>query len=270
MAKAGVIGWPVGHSLSPKLHRYWLDTHRLQGEYVALAVEPERLAATVRSLPEQGFLGFNVTAPHKKAILPLLDGVDETARAVGAVNTVTIAGGKLKGSNTDVYGVAASLEREKLPASNKAVVLGAGGAARAAVKALQGMGFAEIYLLNRTLAKAEALAKHLAGKITVRPWGDCLQALAGADLLINATSLGMEGKVPLVIDLALLPVSAAVMDMVYAPLETPLLAQAKARGNIAIDGLAMLMHQAVPAFEAWFGVRPEVNEKTREHLLHGQ
>lgn len=270
--KAGIVGWPVTHSLSPKLHRYWLDKYRIPGEYVALAVEPENLAHKISALPKQGFCGFNVTVPHKEKIMPLLDAVDEAARAIGAVNMVTITQGKMQGTNSDGYGFIASLKQGGMPKfKNKAVVLGAGGAAKAVVKMLGNEGFSHIVIVCRVLEKGIRIRDGAFGKnknITVEPWERRAETLADADLLVNATSLGMQSGAALKIDLQWLPGAATVMDLIYAPLETPLLAQAKARGNAAIDGLGMLMHQAVPAFEAWFGVRPEVDQATREHLLH--
>lgn len=273
MAKACVIGWPVAHSLSPKLFRYWLSKYRIEGEYEALPVQPEALAQTVASLSGEGFCGFNVTVPHKEAILPLLAAIDDTAHAIGAVNMVTVEKGRLRGGNSDAYGFTQSLRHGGMPrGKGKAVVLGAGGAAKAAVKALLDEKFSPIVIVCRTPEKGFSIGNSAVGKnrdITVEPWERREEILAGAYLLVNATSLGMQGREALKIDLAALPGAAAVMDLIYAPLETPLLAQARARGNTAIDGLGMLMHQAVPAFTAWFGVAPEVDRETREHLLHG-
>lgn len=269
MRKAGVIGWPVAHSLSPKLFRYWFKQHGIAGEYVALEVEPENLAETVKALVQKGFCGINVTVPHKETIKPLLHTLDDKARAVGAVNTVIISGEKLKGTNTDAHGFIENLRQNGYPQQkNKAVILGAGGAAKAVVKALLDDGFKHILVANRTRAKTEAMSEHFGGLLDVVPWEHRAEALADADLLVNATKLGLKGGDPLQIDLAQLPQTAVVTDLVYAPLVTPLLAEAKARGNVTVDGLGMLIHQAVPAFEAWFGVRPAVDEHIKKHLLH--
>ena len=265
MAKriAGVLGWPVSHSLSPKLHHHWLKTLGIDGEYKALAVEPKDLQTTLKALPDMGWQGCNLTIPHKEAALPFLDELDDTARAIGAVNTVIVRGGKLIGSNTDAYGFAENI-RAGLTGTHKAVVLGAGGAAKAVCYALHQLGFQHIVIANRTREKAEALAASFQN-VQVGAWDNNL--LADADLLVNATSLGMTGKEPLEMDLSRLPVGALVTDIVYAPLITPLLAAAKARGNPIVDGLGMLLHQAVPGFAAWFGVRPQVTAQLREHVL---
>ena len=263
-AKAGVIGWPVSHSLSPKLFRYWLKTYNLQGIYEALAIPPDALRDAVFSMVEQGYAGMNVTLPHKEGVLRLVDDADEAAQAVGAVNMITVKNGKLYGTNTDTYGFTQNLKQKKFPGKKeKAIVLGAGGAARAVVKALADEGFKAIVISARTATKARAIAD----RIDVVSWEKRHAALGDADLLVNATSLGMEGQEPLMMDLGLLPGGAVVYDLVYRPLETELLQQAKARGNPVVDGLGMLIHQAVPAFEAWFGVKPEVDAKVRQHLL---
>lgn len=271
--KAGVIGWPVAHSLSPKLHRYWLDKYHIAGEYAAVAVAPEALAKTVPLLVKQGFCGFNVTVPHKETILPFLDAIDDTARTIGAVNTVVIKKGRLTGSNTDAYGFAESLRQSMaVKSKGKAVVLGAGGAAKAAVKGLVDEKFSRIVLVCRTPEKGFIIHNSPIGKnrdMVIEPWTHRNEALADADLLVNATSLGMQGKEALDLDLALLPPAATVVDLVYTPLKTPLLTQARARGNAAIDGLGMLMYQAAPGFASWFGVTPQVDKDVREYLLHG-
>ncbi len=271
--KAGIIGWPVAHSLSPRLHRYWLDAYNIPGEYVMLPAEPKDLAKTMASLPTQGFCGANITVPHKETVMKLLDETDETARAIGAVNTVIIKGGTLRGTNTDAYGFVESLRQGGgLGVRGKAVVLGAGGAAKAVCKALSDENFSGVIVVCRSPEKGFGIRDSGFGKkknIAIKAWEERNTVLAGADLLVNATSLGMQGKEALDIDLALLPTSATVMDLVYAPLITPLLVQAQKRGHNVIDGLNMLIHQAVPAFEAWFGVRPQADKETREHLLHG-
>jgi shikimate dehydrogenase len=266
MRKAGVIGWPISHSLSPKLFRFWLTRYTLEGEYAPLAVEPKDLAAFARALPEQGYTGANVTIPYKEAILPLLDSIDEIAKIIGAVNTIVIENGKLIGRNTDAYGFMQNLKaQDSLTRKNKAVILGAGGAAKAICKALQDEKFSHIIIANRTIAKAEKLAKQFGASVV--EWENRAQALSDADLLVNTTSLGMQNKEPLDIYLEQLPKTAIVTDIVYSPLITPLLAAARARGNKIVDGLGMLLWQAVPGFEAWFGKRPDVDEETRRHVL---
>ena len=268
---AGVVGWPIAHSLSPRLHGLWLSHYRIDGAYVPLAVRPEHLGEVLSALPKVGFRGVNVTFPHKERALELVDEATPAARRMGAVNTIVVdAGGSLIGSNTDAFGFLGNV-REAIPAwragRRPAVVLGAGGAARAIVFALVEEGMPEIRLVNRTAGRADALAADLGGPVRPLPWTDRDAALAGASLLVNATTLGMRHQPPLDIDLASLPRDAVVCDIVYAPLETPLLASAKARGNPVVDGLGMLLHQARPGFAAWFGLLPEVLPGLRERLL---
>jgi len=268
---AGVFGWPVGQSRSPRLHGWWLDRYGVDGAYVPLAVPPERLEQALRALPALGFRGVNLTVPHKAAALTLVDHVDPVARRIGAVNTIVVGeDGALEGGNTDAGGFLANL-REGAPGwrpeAGPAAVAGAGGAARAVVAALVDAGVPEIHLFNRSIEKAEALACDLGGPIHVVPWFGRASALAEAALLVNTTSLGMTNQPSLDLDLSALPPDAVVTDIVYAPLETPLLAAARARGNAVVDGLGMLLHQAVPGFEAWFGVRPEVTAELRAHVL---
>lgn len=265
---AGVIGDPVSHSLSPRLHGYWLQQLGIDGAYVPLHVGADNLETAIRGLKALGFAGANVTVPHKEAAADFCDEVDEMAERVGAVNTLVIKDGELHGSNTDVFGFEENIRAELGSGRGRAVLLGAGGAARAVIVALQDMGFADIRLMNRTTARAESLAWDF-GLETAVKWGAWEEALDGADLLINTTSLGMTGQPALEIDLAVLPNSALVTDLVYNPLETPLLAAARERGNPAVDGLGMLLHQARPGFEAWFGAAPEVTEGLRAHVLQG-
>ncbi len=270
MIKSGVIGWPVAHSLSPRLHGYWLSQYKIDGAYVALPVDPENLQSAIREMVADGYAGFNVTVPHKETVLACLDDISAAARRIGAVNTVVIEDGVLKGSNTDGFGFLENLKsgHPGFAASlGPAVVLGAGGAARAVVNALTDAGAPEIRLFNRTRARAEKLAADLAGPITVGDWARRGDGLEAAALLVNTTSMGMTGKPPLEISLAKLPAGAAVTDLVYAPLQTGLLAAAAARGNPTIDGIGMLLHQARPGFEAWFGVRPDVSDGLRAHVL---
>jgi len=269
---AGILGWPVSHSLSPRLHGYWLEQHGIDGAYVPLAVQPEAFVSALRALADLGFRGANVTLPHKEAALAACDEVDALARRIGAVNTVLIEDGRLKGFNTDAYGFLESLAQGAPALDLKAapaVVLGAGGAARAVAAALVEAGVPELRLVNRTRARADALASALGGPIRVVSWADSASALDGAGLLVNTTVLGMSDKPPLRLDMDALRPRAVVTDIVYAPLETPLLAQARARGHPVVDGLGMLLHQAVPGFEAWYGLRPRVDQALRDFVLQG-
>jgi shikimate dehydrogenase len=262
---AGVIGHPIAHSRSPIMHTYWLKTYGINGTYVPLDVKPENLPTFLKSLAANKFQGVSVTIPHKENVMASLDVIDPSAKAIGAVNMITVLeGGKLKGQNTDGFGfienIQASSEWES--PSGTAVVLGAGGAARAVVYGLAEAGVETVIITNRTKAKAERLADDLSqsvkSNIEVADWDNRDNVLGGVGLLVNTTSLGMTGQSPLEINLAGLPKRALVTDIVYAPLETALLKQAKQRGNTAVDGLGMLMHQARPHFKAWFGRDPEV------------
>lgn len=266
---AGVIGWPVSHSRSPRLHNYWLQAFAIDGVYVPLAVEPARVERAIRALPALGFAGTNVTLPHKEAAFRAVDNVDEVARRIGAVNTIVAgASGSLHGSNTDAFGFVEAL-RARVPGwslSAPAVVIGAGGAARAVLVALQDLGAAEIRLVNRTHERAVALVEALGPPLRAVPWTEREEALRGAALLVNTTTLGMTGTPPLELRLDALPADAVVNDIVYVPLETPLLAAAAARGNVVVDGLEMLLHQARPGFAAWFGRQPEVTDELRAYM----
>jgi|SRR5579862_7196075 len=271
---AGIMGWPVSHSRSPALHNFWLDEHGIDGAYVPLSVHPEHLGQALRALPALGFRGCNLTLPHKHMALALVDRVDPLARRIGAVNTVVVAAdGSLEGSNTDVYGFRENLRDyapDWDPASGPAVVVGAGGAARAVVAALGEAGVAEIRLVNRTLSRAESIARDLGSRsteISIHPWDRRNSALRDAGLLVNTTSLGMTGEPALEIDLAALPLAAVVVDIVYVPLETPLLAAARRRGHRTVDGLGMLLHQGRPGFEAWFGTPVGVTRELRAAVL---
>ncbi len=268
---AGVLGWPVEHSASPRLHGFWLEHHGVDGAYVPLAVAPRDLVGCLRALPKLGFAGVNLTVPHKEAALAAIDSLSASARRIGAVNTVVVGrDGGLHGDNTDAFGFTENL-RALAPrwkgADGPAVVIGAGGAARAVCVALTDLGVREICVVNRTTARAEALAGGVGGPVIVRPWRERSVALAGARLVVNATSLGMTGQPGLDLDLAALPDGAVVSDVVYTPLETPLLAAAARRGHRVVDGLGMLLHQARPGFAAWFGVEPEVTPQLREFVL---
>jgi shikimate dehydrogenase len=268
--RACVIGWPVAHSRSPVIHRYWLKLYGLDGAYELEAVRPEGIGDFLGSLRQRGYAGANVTLPHKEAALAAADRPDQAATAIGAANTLWLDDkGLLHASNTDAYGFMTHLSAEA-PDWNKGgrpvMVLGAGGAARAVLYGLLEGGAAKILLANRTEDRAKALAQSFGSRVSVVPWEERSRALAGCGLLVNATSLGMTGKPPLDLDLSALPADATVADIVYSPLETPLLAAARARGNRTVDGLGMLLHQAVPGFERWFGVRPEVTPELRAHV----
>jgi shikimate dehydrogenase len=270
---AGVIGWPIAHSRSPRLHGYWLERYGIDGAYLPFAVRPERLAAALAGLPALGLSGINVTLPHKEAALGLCTKVTEAARRIGAVNTIVVTeDGKLEGSNTDAFGFLAHLAASQpgfRPDSGPAVLLGAGGAARAIAVALLDAGVPELCLVNRTRERAEALSAALGPRARLVDWGGRARALEGATLLVNSTTLGMTGQPALDLDLTALPRAAVVYDIVYVPLETPLLAAARARGHPVVDGLGMLLHQARPGFAAWFGREPEVDSALRDFVLAG-
>ncbi len=269
LRRACVIGHPVAHSRSPLIHRYWLKEHRIEGDYVREDVAPEAIERFLDRLGER-YVGANVTIPHKEAAFRKLKRADPVARALGAANTLWFEDGALCGSNTDVYGFSAHLD-ESLPGWEKrtvtALVLGAGGAARGVIYALLERGVRRIAIANRTRARGEALARQFGEKCTVMDFAELSPRLAETDLLVNTTSLGMKGQPSLEIDLLPLKRAAAVYDIVYVPLETRLLAAARARGHPVIDGLGMLLHQAVPGFERWFGVRPKVTPALRALLL---
>lgn len=263
---AGVAGWPVSHSLSPRLHNYWLKQLGIHGEYNAYEVRPEALPGFIESLRSMhGMRGCNLTLPHKEHAIALLDSVDALAQTVGAVNTIIAEDGKLHGTNTDVYGFAENI-RPHMTGNGKAVILGAGGASRAVAKALLDLGFADIHITNRTRAKAEAVNAALGGVLKIEEWDMRSAVLKGADLLVNTTSLGLKGQPPLQLDLSALPKTALVTDIVYKPLLTPLLEWAQAHGNPTVDGLGMLIYQAVPGFTAWFGAPPDVTAATLPQL----
>jgi shikimate dehydrogenase len=261
---AGVIGWPVAHSRSPRLHNAWLARHGIDGAYVPLPVRPDEFATALRGLAACGFAGANVTIPHKEAAFSACSTLDDAARRAGAVNTLVFEGGRIAGSNTDGWGFLANLRAAGIdPAAGPALLLGAGGAARAIAAALSAEG-APVSLCNRTADRAAALAGELG--LAWLDWNFRHAALADHALLVNTTALGMAGHPPLDLSLDRAGPRLAVADIVYVPLETPLLADARARGLAAVDGLGMLLHQARPGFHAWFGVRPEADAPIRALL----
>jgi shikimate dehydrogenase len=262
---ACVVGWPVKHSRSPLIHNYWIRLHGLDAVYRIEEVPAERFKDFITSLPARGYVGANITIPHKEAALAL-SMPDDRARAVGASNTLWLVDGELHSTNTDVEGFTANLDAS-VPGwdegTDEAIVLGAGGSARAIVYGLIERGFAKINVVNRTPERAEALRDRFGAAVQIAHWSAVPHLLARAGLVVNTTSLGMTGQPPLPIDLAPLHRDAVVADLVYAPLETTLLAQARARGLAAADGLGMLLHQAVRGFQLWFGVRPDVTPDLR-------
>jgi len=269
--KAGVVGWPINHSLSPIIHKHWLAEYSIQGEYIPVAIEPENLKGFLCELSDNGWKGLNVTLPHKIAAMKAVDKLDLNAEQVGAVNTITVQpDGTLRGSNTDGYGFLKNLQQEHSdwPTDRPVIVLGAGGAARAILVMLVEKGSSEIRLVNRDKSKAEYLANEISDNITVYGWSDRSLVLNDAGLLVNTTCLGMTGQKPLEIDLKRLPQNAVVNDIVYNPIETDLLRIAKQRGNRVVDGLGMLLHQACFGFSEWFGVNPKVTEGLRNKVLN--
>lgn len=261
-----MIGWPAAHSRSPLIHRHWLKVHGVPGDYRAEAAPPEAFADFVQSLSARGYVGANVTVPHKTAALALAE-PDARARAIGAANTLWFdENGRLRATNTDAEGFIANLDAAAPGWDanlDAALVLGAGGSARAVLFGLIERGVPRIHVANRTPARAETLAAAFGPAVRVVPWETAADRLADARLLVNATTLGMRGQPPLPLPLDRLPADAVVADLVYVPLETPLLAAARARGLRAADGLGMLLHQAAPGFALWFGPRPQVTAELR-------
>jgi shikimate dehydrogenase len=260
---AGLLGWPVAHSRSPTIHNHWLNEHAIPGRYVLLPVPPEKLAIALPGLAALGFRGCNVTTPHKQAVMPLINHVDPMAQRIGAVNTIVVGtDGSLSGFNNDGNGFVQSLRDAKpdwRPDAGPIVVLGAGGAARAVVAALAEQGAREIRVVNRTLERAQTIANDYGPPVTAIPWEQRNEVIADVSLLANATNQGMAGKPALDISLDKLAKRAIVGDLIYTPPETPLLAMARARGNLTVNGLGLLLNQARPAFNAWFGVMPEIS-----------
>ncbi|MFV0300868.1 MAG: shikimate dehydrogenase [Paracoccus sp. (in: a-proteobacteria)] len=268
---SGVIGWPIGHSRSPLLHRHWLDRYGIRGHYIPMPVMSEHLTEVLRILPYAGFVGLNVTIPHKEAVLTLADVVTDRAALIGAANTLIFRpDGKIHADNTDGYGFIANL-RQNAPDwradAGPAAVIGAGGAARAVVASLLDSGVEELRITNRTRIRAEQIKAEFGARVIVYDWAQAGNMLDGAATVVNATSLGMDGKQSFRVPLDALSPDALATDLVYAPLITPFLAEAQARGCRIVDGLGMLLHQAAPGFERWFGQRPEVDAATRAAVL---
>ena len=273
--KTGVIGHPINHSLSPQIHQFWLKKHAIAGEYEAWDVSPETLSEFIRALPKNKIMGCNVTIPHKENVFKLVSVQDEAAKIIGAVNTVYVSKetGEICGINTDYKGFMAHF-RQTFPdvilQEANILILGAGGAATAIIYALLQEGVANIMISNRTPGRAEAIRDRLPekyrNKLRLTEWAERNKALPIMDMVVNTTSLGMEGQLPLEMNLSLLKEETIVADIVYTPLETELLYNARARGNPTLDGLGMLLHQAAPAFEKWYGVMPDVTSELRKHV----
>ncbi|MFD1880538.1 shikimate dehydrogenase [Paracoccus pacificus] len=268
---AGVIGWPIAHSRSPNLHGHWLKRYGIPGHYIPMPVHPDDLAEVLRILPRAGFVGLNVTIPHKEAVLALADIVTDRAALIGAANTLIFRpDGKIHADNTDGYGFIANLRQSAPdwdPSDGPTALIGAGGAARGVVAALLDAGTTELRITNRTRVRAEYIRAEFGARVVVYDWAQAGNMLDGARTVVNATSQGMEGKPPLRIPLDALDPRALVTDLVYTPLITPFLAEAQARGNPTVDGLGMLIYQAVPGFERWFSRRPETDEAARAAAL---
>lgn len=268
---AGVIGHPVAHSRSPALHGFWLRRYGIKGHYVPLDIPPQDFAAALRMLPKLGFVGVNVTIPHKETLLALADRVTERAARIGAANTVTfLPDGGIEADNTDGLGFIANLQQTApgwRPASGPAAVFGAGGAARAVVAALLDAGVPELRIANRSLARAQALQQDFGPRVTVTDWDKAETMLDGAATVVNTTALGMTGKEDFAVPLDRLAPGALATDIVYTPLKTGFLTAAEAHGALIVDGLGMLLHQAAPGFERWFGQRPVVDDETRRVVL---
>jgi shikimate dehydrogenase len=268
---AGVIGSPIAHSKSPALHGHWLKTYGIRGYYIPMEVSADNLAEVLRALPKAGFVGVNVTVPHKEAVLEIADLVTDRATLIGAANTLIFRrDGKIHADNTDGYGFIENLRQNAPdwnPAAGPAAVLGAGGAARAVVASLLDVGVPEILISNRTRIRAEALQHDFGKRLQVVDWVQAGNMLEAAATVVNTTSLGMLGKPELRVPLDGLQKGALVTDLVYAPLQTRLLRVAQEMGCVTVDGLGMLLHQAVPGFERWFGYRPTVDASIRAAVL---
>jgi shikimate dehydrogenase len=270
MNRACVIGWPIEHSRSPLIHGYWLERYAIPGSYTRRAVEPDALRAFLSGLAQEGLVGCNVTVPHKEAAFALADERDASAVAVGAANTLWVADGKLHAANTDTYGFMTHLNQSAPQWTQRdapVVVLGAGGAARAIVYGFLQAGVSEVRVFNRSVERAEALAQALGPRVRVCGWADRTALSRAASVVVNTTSLGLKGLGDVGVDLAGFHPACVVSDIVYVPLETTFLRAARHQGLATVDGLGMLLHQAVPGFERWFGVRPDVTEDLRAILV---
>jgi shikimate dehydrogenase len=268
--KAAVVGWPIGQSKSPLIHGYWIKQFGIDGSYEAIGLSPDEFVSGIRDLMDKGYRGCNVTIPHKEAALAMADHVSERARAIGAANTLVFKDGKIHADNTDGFGFISNLKQNApdwKASAGPAVVLGAGGAARAIVYSLLSKGAPSIFIANRTKDKAQALADFFGDRVTAVSMADVTSALSQTKTLVNTTSLGMIGQPELEIDISTLPKTALVTDIVYNPLTTNLLKQAQDLGLNTVDGLGMLLHQAVPGFEAWFEAHPKVNATLRQIVL---
>ena len=265
---AAVIGDPIAHSRSPRLHGHWLQRYGIDGHYVPLHIKAQDFPDALRLLPRMGFVGANVTIPHKHEALAIADHITPLARRIGAANTLTFTAQGIEADNTDAYGFSQNITHAVPGWAPRCVALiGAGGANRAVLAALLDLGVSSIRLTNRSLQRALDLAAEFGSTVTAVPWAERSEILDGCDTLVNGTSLGMTGNPALDIDLTRLPADAVVNDLVYAPLETPLLAQARERGNTCVDGLGMLLHQAAPGFARWFGQTPVVDDDLRQAVL---
>ena len=267
---AGVIGDPISHSKSPVLHGHWLDRYGIKGQYIPLHVTHENFANVLAQLPNMGFKGVNVTIPHKEYALSLATGVSDRAALIGAANTLTFSSGGIQADNTDGIGFISNIKQTVpgwSPSDGPAMVLGAGGAARAVLSALIQEGAPRVILANRTRARAEALRDQLGARVELLPWTRIEDALGDVQTIVNTTSLGMAGTTPLQLDFSRVRPGTVVNDLVYVPIETEFLAAARAAGCQIVDGLGMLLHQAAPGFERWFGKRPEVDDELRRVVL---
>lgn len=267
---AGVMGWPIMHSRSPMLHNYWFAQQGLHGTYVPLAIEPAGLRDALRALPALGFSGCNLTIPHKQAAIPIVDEVDDTARKIGAISCVVVRPDKsLFGTNNDWRGFIGNI-RQTLPDwradAGPVLVIGAGGGARAVCYGLLEAGAKDVRIVNRTFEKAQALSEDFGGRVAPQHWQDRHDLLEGIAMVVNATNQGMVGQPPLDLRLDRLPKDTLVADIVYTPLESPLLEEARKRGNPTVNGLGMLLHQGIPAWKSWFGIEPVITAELREML----
>lgn len=268
---AGVIGSPVAHSRSPRLFAHWLESNDLQGHYIPMDIPEDKLVETIRLLPSLGFVGLNVTVPYKEKVMEIADLVSDRATLIGAANTLILReDGRIHADNTDGYGFMQNLHQnapEWDPSAGPATVFGAGGAARAVIASLLDVGVPQIRLTNRTRLRAESLREAFGKRVEVFDWVQAGNIIEGCATVVNTTALGMSGKPQLRVPLDALTPGMLVTDLVYTPLETRLLKEGRAQGCTTVDGLGMLLHQAVPGFERWFGKRPEVDETTRLAIL---